>query len=115
MVQRAQVPQATFESSAIKALGGGKFEVAGKLTIKGNSGNVVAPVTLTQVGPVTTATGSFPIKRLAFKIGENGGQTPRWWPMTFKSSSLALTGVASSEPRHPTRRAFAFHNRFLNL
>ena len=35
-------PQATFESTSIKALGGGKFEVAGKLTIKGNAQNVVA-------------------------------------------------------------------------
>ena len=87
-------PQATFESSAIKALGGGKFEVAGKLTIKGNSVNVVAPVTLTQAGPVTTATGSFPIKRLAFKIGEN-----EWADTSMVADDvqvkfkLALTGV----------------------
>jgi polyisoprenoid-binding protein YceI len=64
-------PQATFESTSIKALGGGKFEVAGKLTIKGTAVNVVAPVTLTQAGAITTATGALPIKRLAFKIGEN--------------------------------------------
>ena len=87
-------PQATFESSAIKALGGGKFEVAGKLTIKGNSVNVVAPVTLTQAGPVTTATGAFPIKRLAFKIGEN-----EWADTSMVADDvqvkfkLALTGV----------------------
>ena len=37
-------PQAQFESTAIKALGGGKFEVAGALTIKGNSQNVVVCV-----------------------------------------------------------------------
>jgi polyisoprenoid-binding protein YceI len=64
-------PQATFESTSIKALGGGKFEVPGKLTIKGTAVNVVAPVTLTQAGAITTATGTLPIKRLAFKIGEN--------------------------------------------
>jgi len=63
-------PQATFQSSAIKAVGAGKFEVAGKLSIKGNSRDVVVPVALTQTGGSTTATGAFAIKRLEFKIGE---------------------------------------------
>ena len=63
-------PQATFQSSAIKALGGGKFEVAGKLTIKGSSQNVTVPVALAQAGGTTTATGAFALKRLEFKIGE---------------------------------------------
>ncbi|MFN4120098.1 YceI family protein [Acidovorax sp.] len=88
-------PQAQFESTAIKALGGGKFEVAGKLTIKGTPQNVVVPVTLTQNGPTTTATGTLPIKRLAFKIGEN-----EWADTSMVADDvtvkfkLALTGVA---------------------
>ena len=64
-------PQATFQSSSIKSLGAGKFEVAGKLSVKGAAQDVVVPVTLAQAGATTTATGSFPVKRLAFKIGEN--------------------------------------------
>ena len=64
-------PQASFQSSAIKALGGGKFEVAGKLTIKGSTQNVTVPVALAQAGGTTTATGAFALKRLEFKIGEN--------------------------------------------
>jgi len=64
-------PQATFASSAIKAVGAGQYEVAGKLGIKGMTQDVVVPVTLTQTGATTTAAGSFVIKRLAFKIGEN--------------------------------------------
>ena len=67
----AKFPQATFASSGFKALGGGKYDVTGKLTIKGQSQDVVVPVTMTQTGAVTTATGAFPIKRLVFKIGEN--------------------------------------------
>jgi len=63
-------PQATFQSSAIKAVGAGKFEVAGKLSIKGSSRDVVVPVALTQAGATTTAAGTFAIKRLEFKIGE---------------------------------------------
>jgi polyisoprenoid-binding protein YceI len=67
----AKFAQATFASSAFKSLGAGKYEVTGKLSVKGQSQNVVVPLTMTQVGAVTTATGVFPIKRLAFKIGEN--------------------------------------------
>ncbi|MBK9339860.1 MAG: YceI family protein [Rhodoferax sp.] len=67
----AKFPQATFASSSIKSLGGGKFEVMGKLSIKGVSQDVTVPVVMTQAGAVTTATGTFAIKRLIFKIGEN--------------------------------------------
>ncbi|MES2951016.1 MAG: YceI family protein [Pseudomonadota bacterium] len=67
----AKFPQATFQSSAIKSLGGGKFEISGKLAIKGNTRDAVVPVTLTQNGATTTANGALTIKRLAFKIGEN--------------------------------------------
>lgn len=63
-------PQATFQSAGVKSLGGGKFQISGKLTIKGNTKDVDVPVVLTQSSGVTTATGQFPIKRLAFKIGE---------------------------------------------
>lgn len=63
-------PKATFQSSAIKAVGAGKFEVAGKLVIKGVSRDVVIPVQLTQAQGVSLATGGFAIKRLDFKVGE---------------------------------------------
>ena len=63
-------PQASFQSTAIKAAGPGRFEVAGKLSIKGQMRDVVVPVALTQAGPTSTATGQFVIKRLDFKVGE---------------------------------------------
>ena len=66
----AKFPQASFRSSAIRGTGAGRFEVAGKLTIKGASQDVVVPVQLAQAGATSTATGSFTIKRLAFKVGE---------------------------------------------
>ncbi|HEY8710352.1 MAG TPA: YceI family protein, partial [Burkholderiaceae bacterium] len=40
----AKFAQATFQSSAFKSLGGGRFEVSGKLAIKGNVHDVVVPV-----------------------------------------------------------------------
>ena len=87
-------PQATFQSTAVKGLGGGQFEVAGKLGIKGQVRDIVVPVVLTQSGATTTATGTFPLKRLAFKIGEN-----EWADTSMVADDvqvkfkLALTGV----------------------
>ncbi|WOI45162.1 YceI family protein [Acidovorax sp. BLS4] len=87
-------PQATFQSTAIKAVGAGKYEVAGKLSIKGATQDVTVPVTLAQSGATTTATGAFAIKRLAFKIGEN-----EWADTSMVADDvqvkfkLALTGV----------------------
>jgi polyisoprenoid-binding protein YceI len=66
----AQFPKASFQSTAVKRLDATRFEVAGKLTIKGLSSDVLVPVTLTQTGAQTVATGSFPLKRLTFRIGD---------------------------------------------
>lgn len=66
----AQFPQASFESTRIRALADGKYEAEGKLTIKGVSSDVVVPVTLVQSGELTTASGSLPIKRLTYKVGD---------------------------------------------
>ena len=70
----ARFPQATFQSSSIKAAGPSRFEVTGKLTIKGSARDITVPVQLAQSGAGTattsTATGAFTIKRLEFKVGE---------------------------------------------
>jgi polyisoprenoid-binding protein YceI len=88
-------PQATFQSTGTKALGGNKFEVAGKLTIKGATKDVVVPVQLAQAGATTTATGAFAIKRLDYRIGDGD-----WKDTSMVANDvqvkfkLALTGVA---------------------
>jgi len=66
----AKFPQASFASSAIKATAPGRFEVAGKLTIKGASKDLVVPVQVQPAGANQVATGSFTLKRLDFKVGE---------------------------------------------
>lgn len=87
-------PQATFQSGAVKKVAPGKFEVAGKLSIKGNVQDVVVPVTLAQAGAVTTASGAFAIKRLAFKIGENEwADTSMVADDVHVKFKLALSGV----------------------
>lgn len=63
-------PTATFVSSALKPLGGGRFEVAGKLTIKGKSKDILAPITFKQEGDGGQFEGAFILKRLEYGIGE---------------------------------------------
>lgn len=66
----AAFPVARFESTAVKALGGNRYEVAGKLTIKGTSRDVVVPASFTPQGDTGVFDGSLTIKRGDFSIGE---------------------------------------------
>ncbi len=63
-------PQARFVSSAVKALGGNRYEVAGLLTIKGRSREVSAPFTFRREGAAAVFEGGFVLNRLDFAIGE---------------------------------------------
>ena len=91
----AKFPQASFASDSIKALGGGKFEVRGKLTLKGASHEVLVPVSVSQAGPASTAVGSFTLKRLDFKVGDG-----EWADTSMVANDvtvkfkLALSGMA---------------------
>ncbi len=87
-------PQATFAATGVKALGGGKFEVSGKLAIKSIGQDVVVPLTLVQAGANTTASGAFAIKRLDFKIGEGDWKdTSMVADAVQVKFKLVLTGV----------------------
>ncbi len=66
----ARFPKAVFESTAIKPAAAGKFDVAGKLTIKGKTVDVVVPATYRHEGANQVFEGVLPIKRSAFNIGE---------------------------------------------
>ena len=64
-------PIAKFASTAVKNIGGDRYEMTGKLTIKGVSRDLVIPITLKRDSSGTqTAEGSFSLKRLDFKLGE---------------------------------------------
>ncbi len=88
-------PQASFQSSAVKAAGPGRFEVAGKLSIKGSVRDIVVPVAVTQTAGASTASGAFTIKRLDFKVGE-----AEWADTSMLANDiqvrfkLVLTGLA---------------------
>lgn len=67
----ARFPQAQFRSSGVKALGAGRYEVAGSLSLKGRSRELQVPVSLA-AGPApgqATASGSFTLKRMDFQLG----------------------------------------------
>ena len=66
----AQFPKASFVSSSIAPAGAGKFNVAGKLIIKGRSANVSFPLVAKTEAGKQVFEGQLPIKRLAFNIGE---------------------------------------------
>jgi len=90
----AKFPNATFASTSIKAKGGGKFDVAGKLSVKGTTKDVVVPIALAQAGATTTATGAFAIKRSDFKIGEGEwSDTSTVADDVQVKFKIALTGV----------------------
>ena len=64
-----KTPNATFESTSIKATGPGRIDVTGKLTIKGISKEVHVPMTLVSQGDLLKASGEFTVKRLDYRIG----------------------------------------------
>jgi len=88
-------PRATFQATAVKPTGPGKFDVGGKLTIKSISRDVVVPVTIAQAAGLTTASGAFSIKRLDFRIGEGDWKDTSMVadPVQVKFK-LVLSGVA---------------------
>ena len=63
-------PTARFASTGVKSLGGNRYEVAGTLTIKGKTQNVVVPATFTPQGNAGVFDGSLTIRRGDFSIGE---------------------------------------------
>jgi polyisoprenoid-binding protein YceI len=89
-------PQASFTSSAVKSAGPGRIEVVGSFSLKGRSRPLTVLVALTQSGGITTATGTFTIRRLDFKVGDGD-----WADVDLIANDvqvkfkLALSGVAA--------------------
>jgi polyisoprenoid-binding protein YceI len=63
-------PKASFTSTGIKSLGGNRYEASGKLSVKGRTQDVKAPVTFQSIGNKGLFDGAFTIKRLDYAIGE---------------------------------------------
>lgn len=63
-------PKATFVSTGVKVIGGGKYEALGKLTLKGQTRDIAVPFSVKPDAGGALFEGSFVFKRLQFKIGE---------------------------------------------
>lgn len=63
-------PEARFVASSIQSLGGNRYQAQGRLSIKGRTLDIVAPVTFKANGNKASFDGAFAIRRSAFAIGE---------------------------------------------
>ena len=73
----AKFPVATFHSTAMKDLGGDRYEIAGTLTLKGKAQDEKFPIEVKKdAAGNSVATGEFTIKRLAFNIGDGQWADP---------------------------------------
>ncbi|MCC7548658.1 MAG: YceI family protein [Burkholderiales bacterium] len=66
----AAFPTAIFESTALRAMGGARYEADGRISIKGHSRDVVVPFTVRQQGRDVVFEGSFTLLRLQFGVGD---------------------------------------------
>lgn len=72
----ARFPSARFESTRVRALGGGRYEADGRLTLKGTTREVTVPFILNSAADGTLViSGGFPVRRSDFKIGEGDWST----------------------------------------
>jgi polyisoprenoid-binding protein YceI len=66
----AHFPRATFATTAIKDLGGGRYQATGTLSLRGASRPIILPFTLTITGGEAKMIGSAVVNRSAFGVGQ---------------------------------------------
>lgn len=66
----ARTPTASFISTAVRNPSPDRYEVTGRLTIKGRTQEITVPVRAERSGTSTVYAGRFSLKRLDFAIGE---------------------------------------------
>ena len=73
----ARFPVAHFSATSFRETGPNRYDVAGKLSIKGIARDYVVPITVrTDASGTRTAEGTFAVKRLAHKVGEGEWADP---------------------------------------
>lgn len=63
-------PAARFVATGVKPLGGNRYSVPGRLTIKGRTKDIVVPATFTAQGATGVFAGQFTLRRGDFAVGE---------------------------------------------
>lgn len=94
-------PTATFTSTGMKALGSGKYEVAGTLAIKGKTKPVTASFALKPEGDNGVFEGGFTLKRIDYAIGEGS-----WTDVSMVANDVQvnfrIVATASAAAAPPT-------------
>jgi polyisoprenoid-binding protein YceI len=99
----AAFPKATFVSTGVRPLGGGRYEARGTLTIKGKSRVVAAPFSVRTDKTAATFDGGFVLKRLDYGIGGGTwGDTGVVADEVQVTFSITATATPTAAPRKPT-------------
>lgn len=83
-------PRATFVTKGFTALGGGKYQAAGDLTLKGVSKPILLPFTLVISGDTAKMTSAIIVNRLVFGVGQGQWKTEEAIPARV-TVRIALT------------------------
>lgn len=86
-------PIANFSTSSIKALGDGRYEATGTLTIKGKSHPVTIPATFTEKDGLGIFEGRFDITRGDYAIGEGS-----WSATDIVAAKVGISFSLASRP-----------------
>lgn len=81
-------PVASFVSTSFKALGADRYQAAGKLTLKGKTVDLSFPVTVKRQAAAAVFTGSIPVSRKVFAIGD-----PSWNDVVEDAVTVNFTVV----------------------
>lgn len=93
----ARFAEARFQSTAVKPLADNRFEIEGRLELKGRTHDLRVPVALARYGNSASATGSFVIRRLDYGVGDG-----EWADTSLVANDvqvrfrLALNGLGSA-------------------
>jgi polyisoprenoid-binding protein YceI len=88
-------PKATFTTSAIKALGGGRYQAAGDLAVRGVHRPVVLPFTLAISGDTARMNGALVLNRTAFGIGQG-----KWSTSDVVDTSVTVNVALTAHRAH---------------
>lgn len=89
----AKYPQATFTAIGLKPVAGGAFEAGGKLSLKGRTVDLKAPVTVRPVAGGSVYSGIATISRKAFDIGD-----PAWEDTVEDAVRIKFTITVPAAP-----------------
>lgn len=90
----AKFPRATFVTTGFTALGGGKYQAAGDLTLKGVSKPILLPFTLVISGDTAKMTSAIIVNRLVFGVGQGQWKTEEAIPARV-TVRIALTAKSA--------------------